>query len=99
MLYETVIISGGIFGNLWDLYEIPLTSIFAPIASLLLAIFGASVGIFVGCLAMSLAETLKTLPVISRRSHLSVGLQYLILSIALGKLAGSLLYFFYGMDG
>ena len=99
MLYETVIVSGGIFGNLWDLYEFPLTSIFAPFASLLLAIFGASVGIFVGCLAMSLAETLKTLPVISRRSHLSVGLQYLILSIALGKLTGSLLYFFYGMDG
>ena len=69
MLYETVIVSGGIFGNLWDLYEFPLTSIFAPIASLLLAIFGASVGIFVGCLAMSLAETLKTLPVISRRSQ------------------------------
>ena len=99
MLYETVIVSGGIFGNLWDIYEFPLTQVFSPIAPVLLAIFGVCVGVFVGCLAMSLAETLKALPVISRRIRLSVGLQYLIFSIALGKLAGSLLYFFYGMDG
>ena len=39
----------------------------------------------------------KALPVISRRLYLAVGLQYLILSIALGKLAGSLAYFFCGM--
>lgn len=99
MLYETVIVSGGIFGNLWDLYEYSLAPCLSLIAPLFLGVFGAGVGIFVGCLAMSLAETLKALPVISRRIRLSVGLQYLIFSIALGKLAGSLLYFFYGMDG
>ena len=99
MLYETVIVSGGIFGNLWDIYEFPLTPVSAPAAPVLLAIFGSCVGIFVGCLAMSLAETLKALPVINRRIRLSVGLQYLIFSIALGKLTGSLLYFLYGMDG
>ena len=42
---------------------------------------------------MSLAETLQSLPVIARRIHLAVGLQYLILSIALGKMLGALLYF------
>ena len=42
-------------------------------------------------------EDHKALPVISRRLYLAVGLQYLILSIALGKLAGSLAYFFCGM--
>lgn len=99
MLYETVIVSGGIFGNLWDLYEYSFAPCLSWIAPLFLGVFGAGVGIFVGCLAMSLAETLKALPVISRRIRLSVGLQYLIFSIALGKLAGSLLYFFYGMDG
>ena len=46
-----------------------------------------------GCLVMSLAETLKALPTISRRIRLAVGLQYVILAIALGKLAGSLVYF------
>lgn len=58
-----------------------------------LAVFGLAVGVFVGCLIMSLAETLKTLPVISRRIHLTVGLQWLILGIALGKCFGALLYF------
>lgn len=52
---------------------------------------------FVGCLVMSLAETLQALPVFSRRIHLAVGFQYVILSIALGKLMGSLIYFVTGI--
>jgi stage V sporulation protein AB len=43
---------------------------------------------------MALAETLKALPVISRRIRLGVGLQYIILAIAAGKTAGALLYFY-----
>ncbi len=95
LLYETVIVAGGVLGNLLDLYEFPI-----PLGNLLgqaaLGVFGLSVGIFVGCLVMSLAETLKALPVISRRIHLAVGLQYLILSIGLGKLVGALIYFWNG---
>ena len=64
---------------------------------LLLAAAGLSCGIFVGCLVMSLAETLKALPVLSRRLRLAVGLPYLLLSIAAGKCAGSLYYFLYGI--
>ncbi|MEF9938686.1 MAG: stage V sporulation protein AB, partial [Clostridium sp.] len=37
--------------------------------------------------------------VMNRRIHLSVGLQYLILSIAFGKMTGSLLYFMNGFGG
>lgn len=95
LLYETVITLGGILGNVSDLYEIPLP-MGAFFGSVFLGIFGISVGIFVGCLVMSLAETLKALPVISRRIHLAVGLQYLILSIGLGKLMGALIYFWNG---
>lgn len=94
-LYETLIIIGGTVGNMIDLYEFPILWG----GSLLLGIFGASVGIFVGCLVMSLAETLKALPVLNRRIHLSVGLQYLILSIGLGKLVGSLIYFTHDFGG
>ena len=95
LLYGTVIVTGGVLGNIADLYEFPIPM--AGFSSLFLGIFGLAVGIFVGCLVMSLAETLKALPVISRRLYLAVGLQYLILSIALGKLAGSLAYFLCGM--
>ncbi len=94
MLYETWIILGGVLGNISDLFEIPIGWGGRPA----LAVFGLAVGIFVGCLVMSLAETLKTLPVISRRIRLSVGLQYLILSIAAGKLTGSLLFFIRDMS-
>lgn len=93
VLYETVIIVGGALGNILDIFEFPLN--FG--GNFLLAACGLSVGIFVGCLVMSLAETLKALPVISRRIHLAVGLQYLILSIGLGKLTGALIYFGKGM--
>lgn len=95
MLYETIIIIGGSFGNVWDIYEFPLHFGAAVpfLGSAVMGIFGICVGIFVGCLVMSLAETLKALPVIARRIQLSVGLQYVILSIAIGKLMGSLTYF------
>jgi len=95
LLYETIIILGGTWGNLADLYHFPIP----PGGELFNTVFGLSAGVFVGCLVMSLAETLKTLPVISRRIHLSVGLQYVILSVALGKFAGGMIYFFRGMKG
>lgn len=95
-------------GNVMDLYEFPIpvargaAALFGPYAGnlaggLVTGIIGLSIGIFVGCLVMSLAETLQALPVISRRIHLAVGFQYLILSIALGKMTGAFLYFLRGM--
>lgn len=93
LLYETLIILGGILGNVSDLYEIPVR-VGGDVA---LGVFGLASGIFVGCLVMSLAETLKAFPVINRRIRLAVGLQYVILSVALGKLVGSLAYFMKGM--
>ncbi len=95
ILCETMMIVGGIFGNLIDLYHIP--RMFG--GTMLLVGWGLSIGIFVGCLVMSLAETLKALPVLARRIHLAVGLQYVIASIAAGKLLGSVIYFVYGFGG
>ncbi|MFR2781669.1 MAG: stage V sporulation protein AB [Clostridium sp.] len=46
---------------------------------------------------MSLAETLKALPAMSRRIGLAAGLQYLILGIAAGKFAGAWIYFWKGL--
>ena len=85
-----------------DIFEFPMLfgarGLGIPLLGhLVLGIFGLGSGIFVGCLVMSLAETLKALPVISRRIRLAVGLQYVILSVALGKLFGCLVYFLGGM--
>ena len=97
-IYETATVLGGILGNLLNLYNLPI-----PLGShlsdqIFLGIAGLSIGTFVGCLVMSLAETVKALPVMNRRIRLAVGFQYIILAIALGKLGGSLLYFFRDMS-
>lgn len=92
---ETMIILGGIFGTVIDLYEVP--PLFG--GPVMLTVWGLSTGIFVGCLVMSLAETIKALPVLCRRTELAVGLQYLICAIAVGKLTGAILYFWNGFGG
>ena len=86
--YETAICLGGILGNLADLYEIPLD--FGGAGEIL---FGLCSGIFVGCLVMSLAETVDVIPILVRRTRLRVGVQFVVLSFALGKGIGSILYF------
>ena len=111
-LYETIIALGGLFGNVVDLFTEKvkqLTGSFLRIAWPAAmpeaelwqkAAEGGGrtgAGIFVGCLVMSLAETLKALPVLSRRLRLAVGLPYLLLAIAAGKCAGSLYYFLHGI--
>ena len=95
ILYETMLILGGTAGNLMDLFQWPL----AGAGTFFLALWGLASGVFVGCLVMSLAETLKALPVLGRRLRLSVGIQYLILSIAAGKFAGAMVYFSRGFGG
>ena len=85
LLYETLIIFGGALGNALDLYEFPIL----VGGTWTLSVFGGAVGIFVGCL--------KTLPVMNRRIHLAVGIQYVILAIGMGKLVGALVYFSRGM--
>lgn len=95
LLSETMLILGGILGNLITL-DVPV-----PMAGgeIYLGLWGFFMGLFVGCLVMSLAETLKAVPVLSRRIGMSVGIQYMIAAVAAGKLAGSLLYFVKGFGG
>lgn len=90
--YENWIILGSAFSNLVNLFDMPLMG-----GYVLMALWGVCSGIFVGCLVMSLAETLDTVPTINRRIRLSVGIQYVIAGIGIGKTAGSLVYFFYNI--
>lgn len=59
----------------------------------LMIVFGFFAGIFVGCLALAIAEMLNTIPIFARRIGFRHGLGVAILSVALGKLCGSLIYF------
>ena len=63
------------------------------IGTVFMILFGVFAGIFVGCLALAIAEMLNTIPVFARRIGFRHGLGIAILTVALGKLTGSLIYF------
>ncbi len=61
-----------------------------------LGIAGLFMGMFVGCLALAIAEMLNSIPIFARRVSYRHGLGIAVLAVALGKLAGSLFYFWQG---
>ena len=90
-LYERALAIGGSLGNIVHIYKVPI-----PTGSWFLAIFGIFAGIFVGGWSMALAETLNVFPIFMRRAKLVEGFSYIILSIAIGKGIGSIVYFWFG---
>ena len=86
-IYEEAIIFGGIIGTLSMLFTLHI-----PIGKFLAALYAGFIGIFFGCIAVSLAEILNVIPILTRRGNIKKGLKYFICAIALGKLVGSLLY-------
>jgi len=88
-LYEEAIILGGVFGATTQMFDYYL-----PIGAILVALLALCTGIFFGCLAVSLAEVLDVIPVLSRRARLQKGMAAFMLAIALGKMAGSAVYCF-----
>ena len=59
-------------------------------------IYGFVAGMFVGCIAVALAEILNTFPILFRRLYINRGLSFVMIAMALGKTIGSLYYFFFG---
>lgn len=91
LLYEDVTMLGTVLGNLFYLYRLPL-----PLGAPALLICGLFFGIFLGGWILALAEVADIVPIFTRRIRLKKGIPLMILSLALGKLAGSLLYYLRG---
>lgn len=87
-VYEDTILLGGLFGTLTMFVDFTL-----PNPPLLIGLLFLANGIFVGILAVSLAEVLNVMPILVRRGRMTKGLSWLLLAFALGKTFGSLLYF------
>lgn len=85
---ETCVALGGLTGTLLTVFEVSL-----PFGRAGLVLFGIFAGIFVGSLAMALAESLRVIPILSQRMRLKSGLPYVILCMALGKMLGCLFQF------
>ncbi len=58
-------------------------------------IFGIVLGIFLGALASALAETLNVIPVAARKLRVKNYMFYIITSMVLGKIFGSLIYWLF----
>lgn len=89
MLYEDCVALGGIAGNVMFTFKGPI-----PGGAWILPVFGLLAGIFVGCWAMALAETLNLFPIFIRRLKIVKYITVFILSAAVGKGIGSFIFFF-----
>lgn len=105
-LYEEMVVCGTILGGLISVFfpfldvvgfvgQIPLLEGVYPYAGILiLMIYGLFAGIFVGCLALAIAEMLDSIPIFARRIKFRHGVGIVILCMAIGKTVGSLIYFY-----
>lgn len=89
-IYENAILIGGTAGNIISVYSLSL-----PLGNIGGILFGGFSGMFVGCLAMALAEILNVVPIFANRIQLKKGMVYVIQSIALGKAAGAFMQMCY----
>lgn len=88
-LYEDAIMIGGVFGT-----TTMFVDYYIPLGRPIVIFLGICSGIFIGCLAVSLAEVLNVIPIFIRRARITQGIPILITAIAIGKMLGSLLYFY-----
>ena len=85
---EDAILLGAAVGTIVTVFSFQF-----PVGAWVLAVAGLFMGIFVGGWIMALAELLNVFPVFIRRLGLTKGKSFLIISLAAGKVAGSLLAF------
>lgn len=79
-LIENCIVLGGIAGTFYSLLQLSI-----PVTIVGLTIIGLFWGLFVGCFAMAIAETVNVIPYFIRKLKINMGISILIIVIALTK--------------
>ena len=109
LLYEELVIAGTVVGGFVSIFEryCHLDALFTllglsqavarGVETALMVCIGLFAGMFVGCLALAIAEMLDSIPIFSRRVGFRHGLGVAVCAMAAGKLIGSLLYFWLGV--
>lgn len=107
ILYEEMVIVGTVAGGLVSVFERYChfgerlvsagvsQTVVQSAGTVLVTIFGIFAGMFIGCLALAIAEMLDSIPIFSRRAGFRHGLGIAVCAMAAGKLCGSILYFVY----
>ena len=106
LTYEEMVVYGAITGCLvsiypeycqfaawWQLHFPQLIQAEKLVGMVCQIVIGSSSGMFVGCLALAIAEMLESIPIFTRRVSFRHGLGWAVMSIAAGKVVGALLYF------
>ncbi len=109
VLYENMIILGCFLGCIYSLFSGLVTgpglarilpgALGSILASLVLGIVGSFTGIYVGTLAISIAEMLDAIPIMAHRIDVKRGVGLVVAGLAVGKLVGSLFYYLNGVYG
>ncbi|MDE6674659.1 MAG: stage V sporulation protein AB [Acetatifactor sp.] len=105
-LYEDMVILGTIVGCIFSIFHrflqigawleerLPsLGWLWEALGQGFLGVSGLFYGMFVGCLALAIAEMLDSIPIFTRRISFRHGLGCAVLAMAVGKICGSLFYF------
>ena len=91
-IYENSMMTGAVVADYLYL-SMPGFHLSQTVSFLLLGFVGLLMGIYVGCVAMSLAEALDASAVLFRRIKFTGSSKYVLLAAAFGKLVGNILYF------
>ena len=86
LLYEDFLVLGCILGNLLSVYELKI-----PAGTPGVGLTGFFFGIFLGSWIIALGEVVNAFAIAARRLGIRRGSALIVLSIALGKILGSLL--------
>ena len=92
MLYEDCVVVGAAIGNIFIHYR-PVIG-FGWMSEPVLAFFGFFAGIYIGCLAIALAELLNVVPIFSKRINLHRGFAAFVIAFSIGKFIGAFVDFF-----
>ena len=104
-LYEDLVVIGIILGIVLSVFTPYIKpsewfsdyAVWEWIAKLLLILYGLFTGVFVGCLAVAIAEMLDAIPIFARRISFEKGIGIAVIAVAVGKLLGAFLYYNNGL--
>jgi stage V sporulation protein AB len=96
LLFENMIILGTMSGTFVTLFGIYADGRgLGLLGTMIQSLYGIFSGIFVGTLALAIAEMLDALPIFFRRARITKGISLIIWAVALGKMVGAFLYFYF----
>lgn len=90
LFYETCTVVGATLGNVLMLFDCTI-----PLPHLVIGALGLCAGIFTGCLAVAITEVLNVIPIMKARLKLQYDIRWALFLFAMGKMIGSLYYWFY----